>query len=440
MTSAQTAQPLAGDGIFDSQSGDWRERLDKIVDLMRDMSRQTDPQEMVRVYGRRMLEFMPRNQMVSLSRRDLPAPKYRITRSSLWKKTVNPWAERDQLPVMEGGLLGELIYGDEPRLIDDFAVDPDDPAAEYLAGQRSLFAIPLYDKGTALNMVVLMRDQPASFNPETVPQIVWISNLFGRATQNLVLSDQLRQAYESVDHELRVVANIQRSLLPRTLPKIETMELAAFYQTSRRAGGDYYDFFPLPDGRWGILIADVSGHGTPAAVIMAVLHGIAHTFPGAPTPPSRMLSYVNEHLTQRYTGDSSTFVTAFYGIYDPRKRELVYASAGHNPPRVKRCSGGEVISLDSAQGVPLGIARDEQFSEHVQPLRPGDQIIFYTDGITEAMNETGEQFGVDRLDAAVGGCPKEAGELIESIRHSLADFGETQPPGDDQTLLVARIS
>ncbi len=106
-----------------------------------------------------------------------------------------------------------------------------------------------------------------------------MSNLFGRATHNLVLSDQLKVAYEAVDYEMKVVADIQRSLLPMQMPSIPTLSLAAHYQTSHRAGGDYYDFFPLPDGKWGILIADVSGHGTPAAVLMAVTHSLAHTLP-----------------------------------------------------------------------------------------------------------------------------------------------------------------
>ena len=148
-----------------------------------------------------------------------------------------------------------------------------------------------------------------------------MSNLFGRATHNLVLSEQLKKAYDELDAEIRVIGDIQRSLLPTELPKIPTMDLAADYQTSRRAGGDYYDFFPLPDGRWGIWIADVSGHGPPAAVLMAVTHSIAHAFSGPPSPPGNFLSHVNYHLATRYTAASGTFVTAFYGIYDPARAQ-----------------------------------------------------------------------------------------------------------------------
>ena len=182
------------------------------------MSRQTDPQAMVRAYGARIRQFMPVDRSVALSRRDLEPPRYRITRSSLWKDEINPWKEKDRLPLLEGGLLGELIYGDEPRIIDDLVVDPDDPAAEYLAGQRSLMAIPNYDRGVALNMTVLMRSEPGAFDREQLPEWVWMSNLFGRATHNLVLSEELKRAYALVERELKVVADIQRSLLPKVLP------------------------------------------------------------------------------------------------------------------------------------------------------------------------------------------------------------------------------
>ena len=181
-------------GILLSQpSGDWRQRLAQIVEMMREMSRQTDPQEMVRSYGERVRLLLPSDQRMSLSRRGLTAPKYRITRSATWKKSINPWKEKDLLPLFEGGLIAELIYGNEPRIIDNLDVRQDDPAAEYLAGYRSLMAIPMFDQGAALNMVILLRREPSAFPKEELPELVWLSNLFGRATSNLVLSEELQR-------------------------------------------------------------------------------------------------------------------------------------------------------------------------------------------------------------------------------------------------------
>jgi sigma-B regulation protein RsbU (phosphoserine phosphatase) len=423
-------------------ASDWPARLAEVAELMREMSTHDDPQEMVRAYGRRVRQIMPSDRWISLSRRGLEYPRYRITRSSLWTDEINPWKNPEKLPVFEGGLLAELIYGDQPRLIDDIAelVGPDEPAAEHLAGLHSLMAIPHYDRGVGLNMVVSLREKPGAWEPEQFPERFWISGLFGRATQNLVLNDQLKQAYDVVDRELRVVADIQRSLLPKTLPQIPGVELATYYRTSQWAGGDYYDFFPLPGGRWGFLIADVSGHGTPAAVMMAILHSLAHGHPGDPDPPSALLKHVNDRLASTYTTSNEVFVTAFYGIYDPSTRKFTYACAGHNPPRIKRCSEGLVISLEDVGGPPLGLFPDLVFAESTVTLVPGDFLVLYTDGVTEAMNAAGGQFTPERLDAILSRCNLSAKQMVDAILDGVDAFTGPLDPHDDQTLVVAKVS
>jgi phosphoserine phosphatase RsbU/P len=426
--------------VFGLRTTDWRHRLDEIVALMREMSQQTDPQEMVRAYSSRVRKMYRTQNFLAISRRDLEFPRYRITRSSLWAEDVNPWTDKDKLPVLEGGLLGELIYGDEPRIIDELEVSPSDPAHRYLTGHGSLMAIPNYDQGVALNMTVRLNTAQRAFDRETLPEHVWLSNLFGRATHNLVLSAELKRAYEIVDRELKTVADIQRSLLPRDIPKIPTLGLAAYYQTSQWAGGDYYDFFPLPEGKWGLMIADVSGHGTPAAVMMAITHSIAHTYPGPPDPPGKLLTWVNDRLAQHYTAENEAFVTAFYGIYDPARRELTYACAGHNPPRLKRCLDGSIDSLDGVSGLPLGVMAGQVYDQATRVLIPGDQIVFYTDGITEATNPAGLMFGLDQLDQVLSNCHLTADGLIEEVLTALEAFTQGQPAADDRTLLIAKIS
>ncbi len=418
----------------------WRERLALIVDTMRDMSRQTDPQAIGRTYGQRLRQLMPTDRYVALSRRDLAPPAYRITRSTLWKEEINPWKEKERLPLLRGGLFAELIYGDEPRIIDDLQVADDDPARAYFEGMRSLLAVPHYDQGVALNMVIWMRKEPAAFDPEELPEVVWVQNLYGRATHNLVLAERVKEAYEALDQEMKTVADLQRSLLPDPLPTIPTMALAAHYQTSHRAGGDYYDFFPLPDNKWGILIADVSGHGTPAAVLMAVTHSIAHTYPGPATPPGLLLAHVNRTLAERYTERTGAFVTAFYGVYDPATRTIAYSSAGHPPPRLKRCADGSLAELDGHHGLPLGILADEEYPEGRWELVPGDQVVFYTDGVTEAVNPAGEQFGLRRLDAVLENCAVGAGDLLREVLQALEEFTDGRAQSDDRTVLVAKIS
>lgn len=426
--------------LFGDHSGDREERLAEVVAKMRELSLQTDPEEMVRAYGSWVRTMVRGDRFVSLSRRDLVAPWYRITRSSLWSEAINPWTEKERLPLLEGGLFAELIHNDRPAIINDLRPSRDDPAFAYLEGQRSLMAIPNYDRGQGLNMTVRLSNEPDAFDLDSFPEQVWMSNLFGRATQNLVLSAELKAAYEMVDRELEHVAGIQRSLLPKEIPEIPTLNLAASYQTSQWAGGDYYDFFSLPEGKWGLLIADVSGHGTAAAVMMAITHTIAHGYPGPPASPGELLAHVNQRLSTRYTAESGTFVTAFYGIYDPSRRELTYACAGHNPPRLKRCEDGSVISLDGVSNLPLGLFPDLTFEETTQKLIPGDQVVFYTDGITEATDASGAMFGLDRLDEVLENCHLRADGLIDEVLKALDRFTAGQPPTDDRTILVGKVS
>lgn len=419
---------------------DWEQRLALIVDTMRDMSRHTDAQEMVRAYGERIGQLLPNVRRLSLSRRGLSYPHYRITRSSTWTEVINPWKEKDRLPLFEGGVLAELIYGGEPQVFDDLHPPADEPAHAYIAGFRSLLAIPMYDQGESVNMVVLLREEPAAFKKREIPDLVWRSNLFGRATSNLVLRDELQAAYQTLDRELKVVGDIQRALLPAELPKIQSLDLAAHYQPARRAGGDYYDFFPLPEGKWGIFIADVSGHGTPAAVFMAVTHCIAHTHPGPPAAPGKVLEYINHHLAAHYTSLSEAFVTAFYAVYDPSEKMLYYSSAGHNPPRLKRCQDGSLLALDEVGGLPLGIQQETRYHVARQQLQMGDQIIFYTDGITEAHNPRDELFGTERLDRSLENCALEAQALLDAVLQSVDEFSEGRARDDDRTMIVARVS
>ena len=413
----------------------WQQRLGLIVPTMKDISRH--PHEMLHAYFDRIDRLFPIDRRISRNREGLSHPQYRITSDTTWTKRINPWKDGDRPPLLEGGLLARLIYGEMPEIVDDLLFAADEPAREYLAGCRSLLAIPIFDQGESLNMLVLMRKEPAAFPHEQIPDLVWRCNAIGQAGVNLFLKEELRRAYETLDQELKIVGDIQRSLLPAEPPRIPSLDLAAHYKSSRRAGGDYYDFFPLPEDKWGIIIADVSGHGTPAAGLMAVTHCILHTYPGPPMPPGKVLKYLNHHLSARYTSENGKFVTAFYGIYDPTARALTYACAGHPAPRLKRGQDGAVLPLDGAGGMPLGLWADCDYGECVQGLQAGDQLIFYTDGITEAHNPFDEMFGTDRLDQVLGQRNLRASALLDSVLRTVEEFADGCPRHDDQTLIVA---
>jgi phosphoserine phosphatase RsbU/P len=153
-----------------------------------------------------------------------------------------------------------------------------------------------------------------------------------------------------------------------------------------------------------------------------------------------MLDYLNRKLAALYTSQSDTFVTAFYGIYNPADRSLTYSSAGHNPPRLKRCQDGSLALLNGVRGLPLGVVATEKYAEKTHQLVPGDQLVLYTDGITEAQNAAGEQFGVGRLDKVLENCKVSVSDLLRSVLDELEEFSAGAAAHDDRTLLVAKVS
>lgn len=423
----------------------WREELAIIDNTMRAISGIRDPEEFVSVYWQGIGELMPIDDFVSVSRRGVEAPDYLVTRSSRFTQHFNPWTERDKLPRLRGGLLGEIAYANAPVIIDDLPsrLAPDDPGYFYLQGFKSLVALPQYDNNEGINATAMLLPAGVDLDKSIIPLLHWQSGLFGRGTQNLVLRNQLDDALASLERELQTVAEIQRSLLPQELPDIAGFDVAAHYHTSARAGGDYYDFFPLENGQWGIFIADVSGHGTPAAVLMAITHAIAHSQPGSHTPPAALLTYLNNELTRSYTS-AGTFVTAFYGVLDPRRRLLTYSVAGHNPPRLQR--GHSVISVDGASALPMGIMLDQMYSESHIELAPHDMLLLYTDGITEAMspshaNPPRDMFGTHRLDQILmDHRDASAEQCVANIREAVHAHTEGSPSADDQTIIAMRCN
>jgi sigma-B regulation protein RsbU (phosphoserine phosphatase) len=422
----------------------WQEELAIIDRAMKEISRETDPAKLVEVYWSSIGDLVPVTEYVALSRRNVEPPFYLVTRSSRFTEHPNPWTQRDRLPRLAGGLLGELAYANKPVFIEDLPsrLAPDDPGRFYLEGCASLFAMPQYDGGEGLNITVMLYQPDLAPDTSMLPILHWQAGLFGRGTQNLVLRNQLATALAELDRELQIVGEIQRSLLPETLPSIPGFELATWYQTSARAGGDYYDFFPLANGSWGLFIADVSGHGTPAAVIMAITHAIAHSKPATHAAPEVLLRHINERLVRSYMR-LGTFVTAFYAVLDPVTRTLTCARAGHNPPRLVRRD--RVLSLDENGEPPLGIMADQAYEQSIVHLESGDMLLLYTDGITEASppvkNDVIERelFGLERLDKLLLGCGcGTADACIGRVRSEVAAFTANAPPVDDQTLIAIR--
>jgi sigma-B regulation protein RsbU (phosphoserine phosphatase) len=189
-----------------------------------------------------------------------------------------------------------------------------------------------------------------------------------------------------------------------------------YYATSTHAGGDYYDFFGLPDGRVGILLGDASGHGAPAAVLMAMTRVLLHTTDEALAPPDRVLARLGHQLAR--TVPHGRFVTACYAVLDPPSGRIDFSLAGHPPPHLLRGADGALDELPMLGGPPLGLYPERPFAAGSIEMRPGDTLVTYTDGVTESVSPTRVLFGEDRLREALRG--GDALPLVELRRRVVA--------------------
>ena len=426
--------------LYDQLSGSWEERLEHILETMRDISRQTEPEALVAIYSDRLGGVFHDNRVLSLSRRGVEPPAVILTRDSNWEHQPNVWTERDQLPVFHDGFLSDVAYAGQVRLERDLVLDDNDPAAELLRGYRTLICIPIFDGGEPINTLILASEEPDQIKEHVIPHLVWMVNLFARGSLQLVTARALREAHAALDREAALIGEIQRRLLPSRLPAIENLEVAIHYEPAEHAGGDYYDFFPLAGGRWAILVADVSGHGSPAAVVMAITRTLAHVAGTGDASPRSILTYVNQHLCTKRSVPDGSFVTAFLAVFDPESREISYTLAGHPPPRVHRCSSKDTFELLGARALPLGIMADQIYRETSFALAAGDQLVIYTDGITEAANADRVMFGTERLDACLQECGDRPQQIIDRLLANLREFTGDEPFEDDVTLLALRVS
>ena len=237
---------------------------------------------------------------------------------------------------------------------------------------------------------------------------------------------------ERIERELELAAAIQRQILPRDLPKVAGIEIAAKNIPTRQVGGDYFDFFPLSGGRLAFLVADVSGKGVPAALLVSTVHAAVHLqIDDAKTIPE-LVARIDRHL-QRYAV-TRKFLTAFFGLVDPEAGILRYVSAGHNPALLRR-SGGAVEHL-KATGVPMGMFPNAVWREEVVPMAAGDLLCVYSDGITEALDAADEEFGMERLSRLLDASAP--AEICRRVFDAVGEFAVDVPQYDDQTLLLVR--
>lgn len=246
---------------------------------------------------------------------------------------------------------------------------------------------------------------------------------------------------ERLKAEFEVARRAQIRMLPDSEPVLEGLDISAVCRPSREVGGDLYDFLNMKDGRLGIVVADVSGKGVPASLYMTLTKGLLDSVSEVETDPGQILREVNRHLYD--VCRRKVFVTLFLGIIDPVSRRFEFARAGHNPP-VLFSPGDNRTQLLKPRGMGLGLNSGRIFDQSIQvdsiDLNPGDLLLIYSDGITEAMNFKKEEFGEERLEAIAGNLDGyKAQQARDAVMTEVSRFLGNIPPQDDQTLVVLRV-
>ena len=427
------------------------ERIERITAMLRRVSAMGDPAQVQAAFAAELRALHPVDGYVSLSVRGLEPGRYKVTSINAGDGPMNrkdPWRFWRDLPEHEGGILGELMLEPEPRLLHRVDLSQDPVLGPVLGDRRTLMAIPLFDGGEAINWAIVLHRDPAAFDAEMLERFLMRGNLIGRMTKGLVDQRALEEALAERERELQRIAMIQQKLLPDRTPKAAGLDIATSYLTSAESGGDYFDFYEWDDGHFGAIVADVSGHGAGAAVMVAMVQAILHSIPqGAPTSPADVLEYLNAHLMRKNIENS--FVTAFCAKFSPDRRVMQYANAGHNRPMLRRGPGGdegEVTAVDGAASVPLGVIDDPTYTTGSIELDIDDTLILYTDGIVEAFgapdgpDDKPPMFGVAGLKQSLADCSGRPECVIDSIHAGLYAHTGKRTREDDQTIVAVRVT
>lgn len=312
-------------------------------------------------------------------------------------------------------------------------------------GREAVLALPLKTKGELLGlMAVDYAGATAHFTQR------WLSILSGIAGQAALAVENHRLLEESAEQdrirqELEVARRIQTSFLPDCCPPVPGWELAAVWRSARQVGGDFYDFIPLPANgprdeagsqRLGLVVADVADKGVPAALFMALSRTLVRTVAIDGRPPALALARANDLIVADARTD--LFVTLFYAILDSASSEVAYATAGHVPALLVRAASGQVEQL-RAPGMAMGVLPDVVFEERRVQVEPGDLLVIYTDGVTDAMDGGHRTFGRDRLAEIVRAHRHQpAGDVAQAIEEAVDSFAGAAAQYDDLTLLIAK--
>ncbi len=330
------------------------------------------------------------------------------------------------LKIGKEGMVGYVAGTGQMRYAPDVRKDP-----YYIGCQEctlSEVAIPLHADGKLIGVFTASHPELDAFPSEQLRLLQALCSHVAVAVHNARRFQQERSEREEMSREANEARKIQEALLPRSSPYIPGFAVTGLSTPAGAVGGDWYDFIPFDDGRWGLVLADVSGKGTAAALLMSATRGMLRSLATA-CCPSEVLTKLNQLLVNDFP--SGRFVTMVYAILDPASRTLKFASAGHLRPLLVENS--QARFLDTERGLPLGIGLGE-YSEAQVELPMGARLLFYSDGITEATGPGGEEYGAERLEKHF----RESGASAESILKDVRLFADGAGLHDDATVILVK--
>lgn len=341
--------------------------------------------------------------------------------------------ESDPMLRSGGGIVGYTIKTGRSVICPDTRCDP-----RYVEGRRqtlSEIAVPVVVDQVVIGALNLESDRLAAFDDEDLSVLQFSANAAATSIERALLHEQVLEK-KRIERQLGIAKEVQAGLLPRRPPPLRGYDIAAINLPTWEIGGDCYDYIELPSGHVGISIADVSGKGVPAALLMATFRAALRTQVRNDFELSHVLQSVNGLLCESIR--DSAFVTAFYGILDPVSGRFLHANAGHNPPLL--FSPGQPCRILDSGGPALGVLNTVLYEIGEAILEPGSTLALYTDGVVEAADESGEmEFGVERLEETLrSSAALSAEETISAVVRRTQDFSGTHLYADDFTIVVVK--
>jgi sigma-B regulation protein RsbU (phosphoserine phosphatase) len=299
---------------------------------------------------------------------------------------------------------------------------------------RSVLAVPLKVKNRLIGFMALFNKKSGEFTPEDQRLLSIVGMQSAQTIEAARLYEEEKKA-QAMEEEMRTATIIQQNLLPKETPKIPGFDVAGVTVSAREVGGDYFDYLPLPEGRWGFVVADVAGKGLSAAMLMSNLQATVRGQSTVTTSCSHCVTNANRML--KLSIAPGRYVTLFLAALDPAQKKLFYSNGGHNPPYLFRPDGS--FKELSAGGPILGVFDDLPYAEEEIALSPGDVLVIFSDGVTEAFNDKGEQFEEARLvETLKTNLRKSAPEILNAVTGAVHKFAGDTPASDDLTLMIVK--